>query len=108
MPIIGSTELKQQTAYDVQHWSYCVRLAEKRQVRVHLLGVKRRLVACFGHHYAHHQEYEVKQQTAYDVRHWSYCVRLAEKRQVRVHLLGVKRRLVFSASLTQYDQCCIS
>jgi hypothetical protein len=46
MPIIGSTEVNQQTAYDEQHWSCCVRLAEKRQVRVHLL-----------HHYAHHQEY---------------------------------------------------
>jgi organic hydroperoxide reductase OsmC/OhrA len=43
MPIIRSTEVNQQTAYDVQHWSCCVRLAEKRQVRVNLLGVKRRL-----------------------------------------------------------------
>jgi hypothetical protein len=41
MPIIRSTEVNQQTAYDVQGWSCCVRLAEKRQVRVHLLGVKR-------------------------------------------------------------------
>jgi hypothetical protein len=40
-----STEVNKQTAYDVQHWSCCVRLAEKRQVRVHLLGVKKRLVA---------------------------------------------------------------
>jgi hypothetical protein len=38
MPIIRSTEVNQQTAYDVQHWSCCVRLAEKMQVRVHLLG----------------------------------------------------------------------
>jgi hypothetical protein len=44
MPIIRSAEVNQQTAYDVQHWSCCVRLAEKRQVLVHLLGVKRRLV----------------------------------------------------------------
>jgi hypothetical protein len=44
MPIIRSTEVNQKTVYDVQHWSCCVRLAEKRQVRVHLLGVKRRPV----------------------------------------------------------------
>jgi hypothetical protein len=75
MPIIRSTEVNQQTAYDVQHWSCCVRVAEKRQVHVHLLGLKRRRrrnnqidadklrfidvvsSTCFGHHYAHHQEY---------------------------------------------------
>jgi hypothetical protein len=44
MPIIRSTEMNQQTAYDVQRWLCCIKLAEKRQVRVHLLGVKRRLV----------------------------------------------------------------
>jgi hypothetical protein len=42
--------VNQQTAYDVQHWLCCIRLAEKRQVPVHFLGVKRRLnrsfVAC--------------------------------------------------------------
>jgi hypothetical protein len=37
MPIIRSTEVNQQTTYDVQHWSCCVRLAEKRQVLVHFI-----------------------------------------------------------------------
>jgi hypothetical protein len=45
MPIIGSTEVKQQTAYDVQNWLCCIRLVEKRQVPVNLLGVKRRRLA---------------------------------------------------------------
>jgi hypothetical protein len=40
--------MNQQTAYDVQHWLCFIRLAEKRQVRVHLLGVKRRLVVLLG------------------------------------------------------------
>jgi hypothetical protein len=49
MPIVRSKEMNQQTAYDVQHWSCCVRLAQKRQVRVHLLGVKRRLTSTYLH-----------------------------------------------------------
>jgi hypothetical protein len=42
MPITRSTFVNQQTAYDVQHWLCCVVLAEKRQVRVHFLGLRRR------------------------------------------------------------------
>jgi hypothetical protein len=42
MPIIRSTGVNLETAYDVQHWSCCVRLADKKQARVHLLDVKRR------------------------------------------------------------------
>jgi hypothetical protein len=84
MPIIRSTEMNQQTAYDVQHWLYCVRLAEKRQVRVHMnlplaqnfSGIIIPII----------RSTEVNQQTAYDVQHWSCCVRLAEKRQVLVHM----------------------
>jgi hypothetical protein len=44
MPIIRSTEVNQQTAYDVQHWSCCVRLAEKRQIRVHMLSAPNKFV----------------------------------------------------------------
>jgi hypothetical protein len=90
MPIIRSTEVNQQTDYDVQHWSCCVRLAEKRQIRVHLLGVKRRSLFT-PNIMPIIRSTEVNQQTDYDVQHWLCCVRLAEKRQVRVNLLGVKR-----------------
>jgi hypothetical protein len=38
MSIIRSTDVNQQTAYDVKHWSCCVRLAENRQVRVHIIS----------------------------------------------------------------------